>query len=122
MSRYVEPGESLLSEDASVPLLLGRTPIILDAFMLRRIGEMHPAWRADLVRRLNRHQFDKIVLIFKLDPADSWWTDIHFGAHIATAIDCNYHLSRELLAGVFKYRIYVPGRDSALERCQPAAD
>ncbi len=122
MAGYIRPGENLLSEDASVPLLLGRTPIILDAFMLLRIGDAHPEWRADLVRRLNQHRFDKIVLIFKLDLKERWFIDTHFGAHIATAIACNYHLTRELLGGVFKYRIYVPGRDSALENCPPPAD
>ena len=55
------------------------------------------------------HRFEKIVLIFKLDLADSWWLDTHFGVEIARAIDCNYHLTRELLAGVFRYRIYTPG-------------
>jgi hypothetical protein len=122
MATFIGPGENLLSEDASVPLLLGRTPIVLDAFMLRRIGDTHPNWRADLVRRLNEHRFDKIVLIFKLDLREGWWIDTHFGAQIATAIACNYHLNRELLAGVFKYRIYVPGRDSPLESCPSPAD
>jgi hypothetical protein len=108
MARYVRPDESLLSEDASVELLLGRRPIVLDAFMLRRIGDIHPAWRADLVRRLNERRFDKVVLIYKLDPVDSWWRNNHFGTQIAIAIHTNYGLTQEILAGVFKYRIYTP--------------
>jgi len=119
MSHFVGPDESLLSEDASVPLLLGRTPIILDAFMLRRIGDNHPTWRGDLVDRLNQQRFEKIVLIFKLDLANSWWLDSHFGVQIARAIDCNYRLTREVLAGVFKYRIYIPGREPAHGGCPP---
>ena len=108
MSRYIKPGDSLLSEDPSVPLLLDRTPILLDAFMLPRIGATHPQWRDDLVRRLDQHQFDTIVLIFELDLADSWWKDSHFGTPIATAINRNYCLSEAVLGGVFKYRIYRP--------------
>jgi hypothetical protein len=120
MNGYVGPDDTLLSEDASVPLLLGRTPIILDAFMLRRMSDSHPTWRADLVDRLERHQFDKIVLIFRLDLADPWFRDAHFGTQIASAMDCNYRLANEVLGGVFKYRIYVPRRDPAGGRC-PAA-
>jgi hypothetical protein len=117
MKRFVGPDEGLLSEDASVPLLLGRMPIILDAFMLRRIGDNHPMWRADLTDSLNQRRFEKIVLIFKLDLADSWWRDSHFGLQIAGAIDCHYHLTHEVLAGVFKYRIYTPGRDPVNGGC-----
>jgi hypothetical protein len=120
MNGYVGPDDTLLSEDASVPLLLGRTPIILDAFMLRRMSDSHPTWRADLVDRLQRHQFDKIVLISRLDLADPWFRDAHFGTQIASAMDCNYRLANEVLGGVFKYRIYVPRRDPAGGRC-PAA-
>ena len=117
MSRFIAPDENLLSEDASLPLLLDRPPIVLDAFMLKRLGDNHAAWRADLVDRLNQHRFEKIVLIFKLDLADPWWLQSHFGAQVAGAIDCNYHLVREVLGGVFKYRIYVPGREPDRKGC-----
>jgi hypothetical protein len=108
MARYITSGDSLLSEDPSVPLVLNRTPILLDAFMLPRIGDSHPEWRDDLVRRLDGHEFDKIVLILKLDLTDPWWSTNHFGTPVATAISRNYCLTEDVLGGVFKYRIYQP--------------
>jgi hypothetical protein len=102
---YVEPGETLLSEDPTVPVLLDEQPTVLDAFMLLRIGQQHPSWQADLIRRLDRRAFAKVVLMRELDLADSWWRTHHFGLPVARAIARNYRLLGAIDSG---YWIYVP--------------
>jgi len=87
----ITSSDRILSEDASIPLLLGRDPIILDAFMLARIAERHPEWRQALVDRIVRREFDWIVLLTPLDDAPpGWYTDIHLGAEISEAIATHY--------------------------------
>jgi hypothetical protein len=94
----------LLSEDASVPVSLGLRPIVLDPFVLLRLVRKHPDWGADLVRRLDDHQFDEIVLLQHLDPKNNWYTNVHFGREISTAINRNYRFARL----VEQYWVYVP--------------
>jgi hypothetical protein len=94
----------LLSEDASVPVSLGRRPIVLDPFMLLRLVRKHPDWGTDLVRRLDDREFDKIFLLYRLDQESQWYTNVHFGPAISTAIDRNYRFARR----VQTYWVYVP--------------
>jgi hypothetical protein len=97
----------LLSEDASVPVSLGHRPIVLDPFMLLRLVRKHPDWGSDLVRRLDDREFDKIVLLYRLDPESQWYTKVHFGRAISTAISRNYRFARR----VQTYWVYVPRVD-----------
>jgi hypothetical protein len=103
----VNRNDVLLSEDASVPVSLGRRPIVLDPFMLLRLVRKHPDWGTDLVRRLDNREFDKIVLLHPLDPESVWYTNVHFGREISTAMNRNYRFARE----VQTYWVYVPRAD-----------
>jgi hypothetical protein len=87
-----------------VPVSLGLRPIVLDPFVLLRLVRKHPDWGADLVRRLDDHQFDEIVLLQHLDPESNWYTNVHFGREISTAINRNYRFARL----VEQYWVYVP--------------
>lgn len=88
--------EQILSEDAYVPVSVGRDPVVLDSFMLARILRTHAGWRRELVNRLNAAEFDKIILLYELDPADYRYRKLHFGADVSTAIARNYRLSEEI--------------------------
>lgn len=108
IAHYVAAHDSLLSEDPLVPLLLHRTPAVLDAFTLLRIDQKYPSWRAALVGRIDRGQFDKIVLMS--------WASHHFGTPIKSAIARSYRLVRAAPGDWwYSYCIYVPRqRASAL--------
>ena len=71
--------------------------------MLLRILRDHPDWEQALVQRIDAREFDKVVLLRELDPSSSWYTRVHFGRAVASAIDRNYRLA----AKASGYRIYV---------------
>lgn len=95
----------ILSEDPTVPILLGRKPVILDAWMLLRISRSHPAWMASLTDRISAQEFDTIVLVY---PAtfDGWYREVQLGEPVAEAIKGHYRLAER--AGGLYY--YVPAR------------
>ncbi|MDP8970456.1 MAG: hypothetical protein M3N52_08195, partial [Actinomycetota bacterium] len=83
----VKPGQTLLSEDPYVPVALGRRPIVLDPFMLLRIGRVHPETVDHLVGRIGDRDFDVVALIVSLESDnDDWWADFHFGTRVADAL------------------------------------
>jgi hypothetical protein len=85
-----ERGE-VLSEDPFVPVSMSRDPVVLDPFMLPRIGAETPGAIDDLVRRIGARDFDVVVLTTALDPPDKeWWRDYHFGSEIARSIARSY--------------------------------
>lgn len=102
----VAPGDLVLSEDASVPLALGQVPVVLDPFMLARIGERDPGLVDPLVARLERREFDFVVLVWRLDdpPLDGWYEMNHLGSRVTGAIRDNYEYLGE--RGMFD--VYVP--------------
>ena len=73
---------------------LGRLPTILDPFMFLRIAKTHPDWENALIKRLDRKEFDEIVL--RAGAA--------FGPAVFQAIIRNYRPAE----AVDKYRIYRP--------------
>ena len=100
----VGTGESILSEDPYIPVSRGERPVVLDPFMLWSIARKHPEWRRDLVRRIENHEFDKVILFYQ--PADAllWYRRVHFGAEIIHAIETSYRPAKH----VDGYWIYVP--------------
>jgi hypothetical protein len=86
--------DRILSEDPYVELSLGENPTVLDAFMLIRIGDEHPAWRDDLVGRIERRAFTKIVLQYVLDPRSRWYRVYSLGGRVTSAIAANYRLAK----------------------------
>jgi hypothetical protein len=74
-----------------VPISLGEFPVVLDPFMLRRIGEQDPGSLQSLVQRIEKQEFDLVVLVVRLEPLDQrWWREFHFGPQIIRAIADSY--------------------------------
>jgi hypothetical protein len=97
----------ILSEDPYVPMSLGQTPIVLDAFMLPRLEGREPGALADLIRRIERHEFDLVVLIEPLEPVDrTWWSELDLGVPVARAISRTYAYTGR----IHGYYLYEPRR------------
>ena len=90
--RYVGQEHELLSEDASLDVSFGKLPTVLDAYMLLRLGREHPEWIRALITRIERKQFERVVLLNQLDDAGSWYETQHFGSPVAAAMSRNYRL------------------------------
>jgi hypothetical protein len=103
----VGPRDTFLSQDASIAVARGQRPVVLDPYMLLRILKQHPRWQRTLVRRIDAREFDKVVLLFKLDPSAAGFTRLDFGRAVASAIDRNYRLETTTSGGN-RYWIYVP--------------
>jgi hypothetical protein len=93
----------LLSEDPYVPVSLDQDPVVLDPFMLPRIGRNHPAAVRALVDRIDDQNFELIVLVQPLDDS-TWWADYHFGTRVIAAVERSYMLSERVQG----YDIYRP--------------
>ena len=106
LATVVGPGDTLLADDPSIPVLLGRTPIILDAFMLRRLDEVQPEAVDVLVARIERKEFDHVVMIKPLDEDDFWWRYYHFGLRVVRALRTAY----VFVGKVDGYYVYQPRR------------
>jgi hypothetical protein len=100
----VARGDTLLAEDPSIPVLLGQTPILLDAFMLRRLDEVQPQAVDVLVARIERGEFDRVALIMPLEDEDFWWQYYHLGLRVVRALRHNY----VLMGQVDGYFVYQP--------------
>ena len=94
---------SLLSEDPYVPVSLDQDPVVLDPFMLPRIGRHDPAAVRALVERIDDQDFELIVLVEPLGNSD-WWADYHFGTRVMAAVERSYTLSERIQG----YDIYRP--------------
>ncbi len=79
----------VLSEDPSLPLLAGYRPVVLDAFIVRRLDRGD----ADALRaRVDRREFGRIVLMAPAtDPVQ--YTSFDFTPEIAAAIRDRYRLA-----------------------------
>jgi hypothetical protein len=87
LSGQATPATRLLSEDPYVPVSLGQRPVVLDPFMLRRIQDRDPAAVQRLVERIRAREFELVVLVEPLQPADrEWWRDMHFGVPVTQAL------------------------------------
>jgi hypothetical protein len=98
-------GKTLLSEDPYVPVSLGRRPVVLDGWMLLRLGRDHPSWTSALAGRIEAHEFDEIVLVYPISFSGSY-RDTHFGSEVANAIRSSYRFARQTEG----YYLYVPRR------------
>jgi hypothetical protein len=103
LAGVVGPAESMLSEDPYVPVVLGRAPVILDAWALQRIAENHPQWIAHLANRICDHEFDRILLVYPLDFR-VWYEEVHLGRPVADAIREAYRSAGTQVG----YHVYVP--------------
>jgi hypothetical protein len=87
LSGRATPSTRLLSEDPYVPVSLGQRPVVLDPFMLRRLQDRDPAAVQRLVERIRAREFELVVLVEPLQPANrEWWRDMHFGSPVTQAL------------------------------------
>jgi len=92
LDRLIDPDDRILSEDASIPIAQGQVPVVLDAFLLPIIGARDPEALTSLVERLERHEFDRVILVYPLSDAPEGWYTMQFGTRVADAIERNYYL------------------------------
>lgn len=112
LDRYVGGADRVLSENAAIPLLYGRRPVVLDGFTLARIGARHPELVRPLIERLEAGEFDRVVLKYRPEDAPrGWFADVpsgwyaaNMGPRVIQAIQRNY----VLLAEHGNYHVYVP--------------
>lgn len=90
----IRADDSVLAENPYVAVSRDKEPTVLDPFMLVRILRDHPKWQALLIRQIEHHRYDKVVLEHELAPGSRWWwRDYSFGAPVATAVRRSYRLS-----------------------------
>jgi hypothetical protein len=111
-------GANVLTEDPSIAIALGQTPVVLDPFMLTRVDRRHPEWVDPLIARITGREFDRVVLIASLDDrsVDYWWTDYHFGRRVTAALRRSYQFER--MAG--RYFVYRPRPSSVPAAQEPS--
>jgi hypothetical protein len=96
---------TLLSEDPYIPVSVGQTPVVLDPFILLRIGRDNPGAVEELTARIRDREFDLVVLVVALSPPQkTWWRDYHFGTDVAVAIDESYVYAGRMQG----YHLYEP--------------
>ncbi len=87
----------ILSEDPTIPVMLGQDPIVQDPFMLRVIGKRHPEWVASLVERIDKHAFARILLTRRIDESTiGWYEGANLGRGVADAIRRSYRYVGEV--------------------------
>lgn len=95
-----------LSEDATIPILRGERPLVLDAWMFLRYAARHPEAEAHLLALLEQRQLRHVVLL--RDPqgpgAEEWYRIQAFGPKVIAAILQHYQAA-EVVEG---YHVFVP--------------
>jgi len=100
----------VLTESAEWSVLADRPAVILDPFMFRIVADARPDMRSDLVSRIERHEFDLIVL--QEHPGTPrgrlWFETVDLGWPVANAILARYELDERVAADVW---FFVPRDD-----------
>lgn len=96
--------DSVLAEDPYLNLSRGERPIVLDAFMLLRIGQRDPGIVEPLLVRIRDRGFDAIVVSKEVarPEAVGWFEDFAFGLPVYEAIRDNYRVC-SVSGGSFLY-------------------
>jgi hypothetical protein len=95
----------ILSEDPLLPVTLGQDPVVLDAYMLLRIGRKDPEAIQALVDRIERREFDQIFLLFRIgDEEEGWYDRMQFGRSVIDAISQAYGYAGRVQG----YQLYEP--------------
>jgi hypothetical protein len=98
-------GARIFAEDATVPVLLGQRPLMLDAFAFRILVEAGRIDDRPLAERISRREFDVLVLMDRVDQVNSrLYPRDHFGEHITNAMRQAYRFDRR----VGPYYLFVP--------------
>jgi hypothetical protein len=78
--------EKVLSEDASVPVLLGQRPVVMDPFAFRLLAEQDRIDDEALAQRIGRQEFDALVMLARIDRPESLCPHFHFGPRVTEAM------------------------------------
>jgi hypothetical protein len=103
LEEWITAHDTILSEDPYVPIALGQVPVVLDPFMLLRIGKRHPDAVHALIERIEAKEFNFVILTAPIERTE-WWEKFHFGSDVIHAIDRSYDFSR----GAEGYYVYTP--------------
>jgi hypothetical protein len=106
LSGLVRKQDRILSEDPTIPLLLGQRPVLLDGFTARKSFAEHPDRARALAARIAAGEFDKIILVNSLSPGSIGYERQFLGRTVNDAVAANY---RPIYAEVNLY-VYVPKR------------
>jgi hypothetical protein len=104
------PNPHLLTEDATPVVLLGRRPVVMDAFAFRILAERHLIDDEELVRRIERKEFNALIMLRRVDDPAERLTQFHFGPNVNEAMRRAYVFQQQ----VGQYYIHRPaGADGA---------
>jgi hypothetical protein len=103
LERWITAHNTILSEDPYIPVALGQVPVVMDPFMLLRIGKRHPDAIQALIQRIEAREFDFVILTAPIERT-WWWERFHFGRDVIQAIDRSYDFS----GGAEGYYVYAP--------------
>jgi hypothetical protein len=95
-------GTCTLFEDASVPILAGQRPVVLDAFIVHRLQTVDRRSLDLLVRRVDDGTFRAIVLNFPLSNL-GWFATLDFGTKLADSVKAHYRLAT-VVGNFYVYR------------------
>jgi hypothetical protein len=110
-ARLARPDDLILSEDPTVPVRLGQTPVVMDAFMWRRIDELHPELTRPLYARVEAEEFDRIILLYPAEAGilQGWYRRAHFSEPFIRAILAHYRLAMSEQG----FHVFVPATRTA---------
>jgi hypothetical protein len=118
LTSVVSEGTCALFEDATIPLLAGQRPIVLDAFILHRLQTHDRPAIVALVQRIDRGEFTSIVLDVPLTDA-GWFATLDFGTALADAMRVNYRPAP--IAAASGFFVYRPRQPIARPGCRIAS-
>lgn len=89
LTELLTKSDVFLSEDPYVHLSRGQRPVILDPYAFLQLAKQQPGWDAELVGRIEAHEFTKVVLGNDLAFTE-WYTNFHLGPRVLEALRRNY--------------------------------
>jgi hypothetical protein len=98
--------DPVLSEHPGIPLAIGRTPFLADAFMVNSLRQARPGVHARLQAELEAKSFNTIILshVGEMNPYENG----HFGGRFMEWVEENYERDRQFGPYVF----FRPKRES----------
>jgi hypothetical protein len=100
----IPKGATLLSEDPTFLVIRGERPAIGDPFMARRLFRRHPSWLTKFERRIQAHEFDRVVLFARGTKPPWWYAQVHLGERFVEAVRSSY----EPIGVVGEFEVYRP--------------
>ena len=100
------PGSpKIISEDATLPVVLGQSFAVLDPYLLARYEHLYPEWYCEFVDRVRRGDYPLLVLLQDLHkPSPPEWYEISFGIGLKEVFLSRYRF-KEKLGRFFIYEL-----------------